>query len=107
MSPQRYHSVILDEEACKGCTVCVTTCPAEAIRVRDGKARILAERCIDCGECIRRCPHHAKKARSDDFPSFSARSDGLPFDFRIALPAPFQEEDSEVDRACKVGKEHQ
>lgn len=88
MSPQRYHSVILDEEACKGCTVCVTTCPAEAIRVRDGKARILAERCIDCGECIRRCPHHAKKARSDDFPSFAARSDGLPFDFRIALPAP-------------------
>ncbi|MBN1616143.1 MAG: 4Fe-4S binding protein, partial [Spirochaetales bacterium] len=51
MSDRRYHSVILDHDACKGCTICVTGCPAEAIRVRDGKAQIIAERCIDCGEC--------------------------------------------------------
>jgi len=84
----RNHSVVLDEAECKGCTVCVTTCPAEAIRVRDGKARILEERCIDCGECIRRCPHHAKKARSDDLSRLTDPDFFGKFDYRIALPAP-------------------
>ena len=60
--PSRFHSVFLEEDSCTGCTICVTTCPVEAIRVRNGKARILEERCIDCGECIRRCPNRAKRA---------------------------------------------
>jgi iron only hydrogenase large subunit-like protein len=54
----------------------------EAIRVRKGKASIMAERCIDCGECIRHCPHKAKKADSDPL-SILKR-----FDYVIALPAP-------------------
>lgn len=77
-----FHSVLLDEDACKGCTICVTGCPVEAIRVRRGKARILEDRCIDCGECIRRCPNRAKKANSAPLASL----DG--YDWKIALPAP-------------------
>ena len=50
---QYYHSVTLDKEKCTGCTSCLKRCPTEAIRVRDGKARIIRERCIDCGECQR------------------------------------------------------
>ena len=76
-----FHSVLLDEDACKGCTICVTGCPVEAIRVRRGKARILEDRCIDCGECIRRCPNRAKKANSAPLASL----DG--YDWKIALPA--------------------
>ena len=59
------HSVTLDKDLCKGCINCIKRCPTEAIRVRDGKAHILAERCVDCGECIRICPHHAKKPLYD------------------------------------------
>ena len=77
-----FHSVILDEEQCVGCTNCIKRCPTEAIRVRDGKAVITSERCIDCGECIRVCPHHAKKAHYD---SLSVIQE---FDYKIALPAP-------------------
>ena len=57
-----FHSVELRDENCKGCTICVTTCPVEAIRVHGGKAHIIEQKCIDCGECIRRCPSRAKFA---------------------------------------------
>ncbi len=91
-----YHSVTLDEASCKGCTICVTGCPAEAIRVREGKAFIIEERCIDCGECIRRCPHKAKRARASsleilkDYPEsvlLTAPSFYAQFDYKYSLDA--------------------
>lgn len=77
-----YHSVRLDKDKCVGCTNCIKKCPTEAIRVRGGKASIIAERCIDCGECIRVCPHFAKVAVTD------VMSNTRAFKHRIALPAP-------------------
>lgn len=77
-----YHSVVLDEEKCKGCTHCIRRCPTEAIRVKGGKARIDEERCIDCGECIRTCPNHAKYAQTDPLEVIQE------FPYRVALPAP-------------------
>jgi iron only hydrogenase large subunit-like protein len=76
------HSVTLEKDKCRGCTNCIKRCPTEAIRVRDGKARIITERCVDCGECIRMCPHHAKVAVTDPLSSISR------FPYKIALPAP-------------------
>ena len=76
------HSVMLLEERCKGCTLCVTRCPTEAIRVRGGKAFIMTERCIDCGECIRVCPHHAKSVRSDTL------EEALALETPVAMVAP-------------------
>ena len=80
--PERFHSVTLDSEKCKGCTTCIKHCPTEAIRVRNGKASIIAERCIDCGQCIRYCPNRAKKAVYDNFEALEK------FKHKIALPAP-------------------
>ncbi len=77
-----FHSVTLDEAKCRGCTNCIKRCPTEAIRVRDGKARIINERCIDCGECIRVCPYHAKKAITDDLSIIEK------FKYKVAIPAP-------------------
>uniref|UniRef100_A0A7V3YL64 4Fe-4S dicluster domain-containing protein n=1 Tax=Candidatus Caldatribacterium californiense TaxID=1454726 RepID=A0A7V3YL64_9BACT len=79
---EAYHSVVLDEEKCKGCTHCIRRCPTEAIRVKGGKARIDEERCIDCGECIRTCPNHAKYAQADPLEAIQR------FRYRVALPAP-------------------
>ena len=43
-----YHSVTLDADKCMGVPIALRDAP-RAIRVRDGKAYIIAERCIDCG----------------------------------------------------------
>ncbi len=82
MKKEYFHSVTLDKEKCMGCTNCIRRCPTEAIRVRDGKARIIKERCIDCGECIRVCPYHAKQAVTDPFAAMER------YKYKIALPAP-------------------
>lgn len=76
------HAVVLDADACRGCTNCIKRCPVEAIRVRKGKASIMGERCIDCGECIRICPYKAKKADTESLAALRG------WDFSIALPAP-------------------
>ncbi len=87
MSPEKnndviYHSVCLDTDLCKGCTMCMRHCPTQAIRVQNGKAKIIKERCIDCGECVRRCPYHAKKVQSDAFDKLKD------YEYNIALVPP-------------------
>lgn len=91
-----YHSVTLDKDKCVGCTNCIKSCPTEAIRVREGKTRIIKERCIDCGECIRICPQHAKLAIADPL------SEIQKYRYPIALPAPTLY--SQFDRKVSVDK---
>ncbi|WP_058485120.1 [Fe-Fe] hydrogenase large subunit C-terminal domain-containing protein [Defluviitalea phaphyphila] len=76
------HSVTLQEDKCRGCTDCIKRCPTEAIRVRNGKAKIINERCIDCGMCIKVCKNHAKKAVTDTLDSLSE------YKYKVAMPAP-------------------
>lgn len=76
-----FHSVVLQEDRCIGCTSCLKVCPTEAIRLRDGKARIIGEKCIDCGECIRICPNHAKSAITDKLSILQN------FQYKIAIPS--------------------
>lgn len=42
-------------------------CPTEALRIVDGKARLIEDRCVDCGECFRSCPVNAIIIEQDDF----------------------------------------
>ncbi len=81
-SKMLYHSVRLDTDLCKGCTTCMRHCPTKAIRVQNGKAKIINDRCIDCGECVRRCPYHAKKVLTDSFEVLA------PYEYNIALVPP-------------------
>ena len=82
MPQNRFHSVRLEADKCRGCTSCLKRCPTEAIRVWDSRAHIIDERCIDCGECIRVCDYHAKVAVTDPLESIQK------FKYKIALPAP-------------------
>ncbi len=74
-----HHALKVVDELCIGCTHCMTACPTQAIRVRDGKAVIIEERCVDCGNCCKACPVSAILIEQDDFEEI------FNFEVRIAL----------------------
>ena len=62
-----HHALRVDEEKCRGCCNCMSVCPTDAIRIRNGKPLIFQNRCIDCGKCYRACPESAIRVEQDDF----------------------------------------
>lgn len=53
------HEVRIDTDKCIGCGLCVKTCAARNIRLKDKKAEIVSEHCILCGQCTAVCPKEA------------------------------------------------
>jgi len=52
--------VVIDEEKCTGCGLCVTSCAEGAIAIVDGKARLVSETyCDGLGDCLAACPEDA------------------------------------------------
>jgi ferredoxin len=50
----------IDEEKCNGCGQCVPDCPEGALRVLDGKARLVSDLfCDGLGACLKTCPEGA------------------------------------------------
>ena len=52
--------VTIDEDKCDGCGLCVPACAEGAIKIIDGKAKLLAENlCDGLGACLGHCPQDA------------------------------------------------
>jgi len=57
----------IDEGKCDGCGSCVTGCHEGALRVIDGKARLISDLlCDGLGACIGECPRGAIKTEHRD-----------------------------------------
>lgn len=60
MSRIRRHIIRIDEEKCNGCGLCLPGCPEGALRIVDGKARLVRESyCDGLGACLGHCPQGA------------------------------------------------
>ncbi|NYT02614.1 MAG: 4Fe-4S dicluster domain-containing protein [Methanosarcinales archaeon] len=47
----------IDQELCDGCGACITACAEGAIKLIDGKARVVSDRfCDGLGACLKECP---------------------------------------------------
>lgn len=56
------HQILIDEEKCKGCGICVEYCNVEAIAISEetGKVKVVdLESCIECHSCQQMCPENA------------------------------------------------
>jgi MinD superfamily P-loop ATPase len=63
--------VRIDEELCDGCGACVSPCAEGAIRIVDGKARVIRdELCDGAGFCLGVCPTGALTIEVREAPAF-------------------------------------
>jgi len=50
----------IDEEKCNGCGLCIPDCPEGALKIIDGKARLISDLfCDGLGACMGSCPEDA------------------------------------------------
>ncbi len=57
----------IDEDKCDGCGACITDCPEGALRIINGKAKLVKESlCDGLGACIGKCPTGALKIEERD-----------------------------------------
>nr|WP_253276551.1 HgcAB-like fusion protein [Thermococcus sp. EP1] len=56
---ERLLRVVLDEEKCTGCGICVQVCPGNCYEIERVAMMPQAERCVQCGACIVQCPFDA------------------------------------------------
>ncbi len=80
--PERTHGFRIDEQKCRGHLACMRACPTQAIRVTDGKARLLPQFCVDCGICLTACPSGAIGAITQSFAELDK------FKYKVAVPSP-------------------
>ncbi len=71
-------SIIIDDERCKGCAVCVSVCPSEALSIFDNIAVIDHNQCNECLQCMDECPNNAIYQILEEGDSVSPRKANTP-----------------------------
>ncbi len=53
-------SLVLTDEKCVGCGLCIEVCPHGVFEMQHNKARIVDfNACMECGACVNNCPSGA------------------------------------------------
>jgi Pyruvate/2-oxoacid:ferredoxin oxidoreductase delta subunit len=67
--------ILIDEEKCDGCGLCIPSCPEGALAIVDGKAKLVSESyCDGMGACIGECPLGAMTVIKREAPEFDEAS---------------------------------
>ncbi|UCE65709.1 MAG: 4Fe-4S binding protein [Candidatus Zixiibacteriota bacterium] len=63
--------ILIDEEKCDGCGLCIPSCPEGALAILDGKAKLISESyCDGMGACVGECPQDAMRVIKREAPEF-------------------------------------
>jgi NAD-dependent dihydropyrimidine dehydrogenase PreA subunit len=66
--------IVIDEELCTGCGVCIPNCPEGALQVIDEKARLISDLfCDGLGACVGECPEGAMSVIERDAEPYDER----------------------------------
>ena len=60
--------IIVNEEKCIGCELCVKDCPSSYLHIENGKAHTNKGGCLECGHCYAIFPQGANTMTNYDFP---------------------------------------
>ncbi|MFH1998918.1 MAG: 4Fe-4S binding protein [Planctomycetota bacterium] len=67
--------ITIDEEKCDGCGLCAEACHEGAIRIVDGKARLISDiYCDGLGDCLKECPQDAIQIVERESKAFDAKA---------------------------------
>lgn len=58
--------VLINDNACQRCEVCVNKCPVDALYLENDKVKVDQDKCIFCGECQIICPTKAVRLQVKD-----------------------------------------
>ena len=64
--------IVVNEEKCIGCELCVKDCPSSYLHIENGKAHTNTGGCLECGHCYAICPQGAITMTNYDFPEEAA-----------------------------------
>lgn len=64
----------IDEEKCNGCGLCIPNCPEGALKIIDGKVRLISDLfCDGLGACIGHCPQGAIEVEERESQPYNER----------------------------------
>ena len=66
--------IVIDEEKCTGCGVCIPSCKEGALQIIDGKARLISDLyCDGLGACVGHCPFDAMRIEEREAEAYDER----------------------------------